>query len=269
MKVSLIQMNSQDDKAANLAQAERLITEAVQDDRPDFVVLPELFTYMGDDAEGSRAAAEAFPGGEAYVLMRNLARRFGVTLHAGSMLEHDDGRLYNTTVVFDGDGAELARYRKIHLFDIVTPGGESYRESDVMDRGGDIVSYVENGTRVGCTICYDIRFAELYRSLADVGAQVITIPSAFTLETGKDHWEVLCRARAIETQTYVLAPNQVGKHPEGNEMRACFGHSMVVDPWGHVLARARDKPGYISARLDFPYLASVRQGLPVHEHHVL
>ena len=138
-----------------------------------------------------------------------------------------------------------------------------------MSRGADIVSYDEDGIRIGCTICYDIRFAELYRALADTGAAVITIPSAFTMETGKDHWEVLCRARAIETQTYVLAPNQVGRHPEGNEMRACFGHSMVVDPWGHVLARAQDKPGFISARLDFPYMESLRQGLPVHEHHVL
>ena len=269
MKVSLIQMNSQDDKAANLAQAERLVTAAVEDDRPDFVILPELFTYMGSDVEGARAAAETFPGGEAYQLMRGLAARHGVTLHAGSMLEHDGGKCYNTTVVFDREGRERARYRKIHLFDIVTPGGESYRESDVIDRGADVVSYDEGGTRIGCTICYDIRFAELYRALADAGALVITIPSAFTMETGKDHWEVLCRARAIETQTYVLAPNQVGKHPEGNEMRACFGHSMVVDPWGQVLARAQDTPGFVSARLDFPYLASLRQGLPVHHHHVL
>ena len=269
MKVSLIQMNSQDDKAANLKQAERFVTAAVEDEHPDLVILPELFTYMSGDVEGSRVAAEIFPDGEAYNLMRRLAARLEVTLHAGSMLENDDGKYYNTSVVFDRDGAELARYRKIHLFDIVTPGGESYRESDVMDRGVDIVSYDEGGTRVGCTICYDIRFAELYRALADAGAAVITIPSAFTMETGKDHWEVLCRARAIETQTYVLAPNQVGKHPEGNEVRACFGHSMVVDPWGHVLARAQDKPGFITAKLDFPYLASLRQGLPVHEHHVL
>ena len=269
MKVSLIQMNSQDDKAANLEQAAQLVTAAVEVECPDFVILPELFTYMGDDVAGSRAAAETFPNGEAYNLMRGLAVRLGVTLHAGSMLENDDGNYYNTSVVFDRDGVELARYRKIHLFDIVTPGGESYRESDVMDRGADIVSYDEGGTRIGCTICYDIRFAELYRALADAGAAVITVPSAFTMETGKDHWEVLCRARAIETQTYVLAPNQVGKHPEGNEMRACFGHSMVVDPWGHVLARAQDKPGFISARLDFPYLESLRQGLPVHKHHVL
>ena len=269
MKVSLIQMNSQDDKAANLEQAERLVTAAVEEDHSDLVILPELFTYLSGDVEGERAAAERFPDGEAYNLMRGLAARFKVILHAGSMLEHDDGKYYNTTVVFDRDGAALARYRKIHLFDIVTPGGESYRESDAIERGGDVVSYDAGGARVGCTICYDIRFAELYRALADVGAAVITIPSAFTMETGKDHWEVLCRARAIETQTYVLAPNQVGKHPEGNDMRACFGHSMVVDPWGHVLARAQDKPGFITARLDFPYLASLRRSLPVHDHHVL
>ena len=269
MKVSLIQMNSQDDKAANLEQAERLVTAAVEEDNPDLVILPETFTYMSGNVEGERAAAERFPDGEAYNLMRGLAARLEVILHAGSMLEHDDGKYYNTSVVFDRDGSELARYRKIHLFDVVTPGGESYRESDVIARGGDVVSYDADGTRVGCTICYDIRFAELYRALADAGAAVITIPSAFTMETGKDHWEVLCRARAIETQTYVLAPNQVGKHPEGNDIRACFGHSMVVDPWGHVLARAQDKPGFITARLDFPYLASLRRSLPVHGHHVL
>ena len=269
MKVSLIQMNSQDDKAANLVRAERLVTAAVEEDRPDFVILPELFTYMGDDVEGSRAAAETFPDGEAYDLMRGLAARLEVTLHAGSMLEHDDGKYYNTTLVFDRDGAELARYRKIHLFDIVTPGGESYRESDVMNRGVDIVSYDKGGTRVGCTICYDIRFAELYRALADTGAAVITIPSAFTMETGKDHWRCSAALGRSKPRPTSSRPIRWESTPRATRCAPASAIAWVVDPWGHVLARAQDKPGFISARLDFPYLASVREGLPVHDHHVL
>jgi nitrilase len=269
LKVSLIQMNTRDDKAANLRQARELIEAAVREDRPDLVVLPETFTFMGGTLDRQRAAAETFPDGEAYRLVQGLAREHAVAIHAGSMIERDGDTYYNSTVVFDRQGAQIAHYRKIHLFDVVTPGGFEYRESAIFGRGNDIVTYGLDDVTVGCTICYDLRFAELYRALADAGAQVITIPAAFTLETGRDHWEVLCRARAIETQTYVLAPGQVGQHMDGNSPRACFGHSMVVNPWGHVVAQAPDRPGFITARLDFDYENEIRRNLPVQQHHVL
>jgi nitrilase len=269
VKVSLIQMNTRDDKASNLQQAKELIEAAVGETRPDLVVLPETFAFMGATEDRQRETAEEFPSGEAYRLMQDLASRHAVFIHAGSMIERVNDQYYNTTVVFDQTGKEVARYRKIHLFDVVTPGGLSYRESALLARGSDIVTYTIGKTKVGCSICYDIRFAELYRALAQAGAQIIVIPAAFTMETGKDHWEILCRARAIETQTYVLAPNQVGQYPSANSMRACFGHTMVVDPWGHIIAQAQDKPGFISARLDLPYLTEIRRDLPVHQHHVL
>lgn len=269
VKVSLIQMNTRDDKTANLQQASELIEAAVREDAPDLIVLPETFTFMGGTIERQRAAAETLPGGEAYNLIQSLARRHKVAIHAGSMIERDGETYYNTTVVFDRDGKEIARYRKIHLFDVTTPGGFEYRESAIFGRGKDVVTYTVNDISVGCTVCYDIRFAELYRALVDAGAQVITIPAAFTLETGRDHWELLCRARAIETQTYILAPGQVGHHMDGNSPRACYGHTLVVNPWGHVIAQAPDRTGFITARLDFDYQNEIRRNLPVREHHVL
>lgn len=269
MRVSLIQMNSIPDKDANLASAERLIEEAVAADRPDMVVLPEMFTYHGGTLPDRRANAEAIPGGRSYALLQGLARRHRVILHGGSMYERDGDAYYNTTVVFDRDGAELARYRKIHMFDVVTPDGTAYRESDTVARGGEVVDFKAGDVGIGLSICYDIRFGELYRELARRGVRIIAIPAAFTLQTGKDHWEVLCRARAIETQAYVLATGQVGSYPAGNETRWNWGHSMVVDPWGHIIAQAHDKVGFVSARLDLGYQDTIRQRLPVHQHHVL
>ncbi len=267
MKVSLIQMNSQENKSANLAQAERLIESAVADGRPDLVVLPEMFTYLGESGEAKRAAAETLPDGEAYALLRRLAARHRVVVHGGSLLEKDGEQYYNTTVAFDRSGAELARYRKIHLFDVVTPDGKSYRESATVGRGAEVVTYRTDDRTVGCTICYDLRFPELYQALAKKGAEIIMVPAAFTEATGKDHWEVLLRARAIETETYVLAAGQCGTYANGR--RANFGHSLVANPWGHVIAQAEDKPGYVTARLDFDYLSEVRQAIPVHQHKVL
>lgn len=267
MKVALIQMNSQDDKAANLAQARALIERAVAEERPDFVALPEMWTFLSEDDAAKRAAAEPVPGGEAYGLMQELAARHGIVLHGGSIIERNGDAVYNTTVVFDRDGRELARYRKLHLFDIVTPDGKAYRESATFTRGARVVTYDALGTRIGCSICYDVRFAELYLQLAKDGARVILVPAAFTLQTGKDHWEVLLRARAIETQTYVLAPAQWGRYAGGS--RACYGHSLVADPWGHVIAKAQDKVGYIAARLDLEEVARVRARMPCAEHRVL
>lgn len=267
MRAALIQMNSRDDKAENLREARRLIEAAVAAERPDLVVLPELFSYIGGTPESRRANAERIPGGPAYEAMAELAARHGIVLHAGSMLEAAGDKVHNTTVVFDRSGRELAVYRKIHLFDVVTPDGMAYRESDTVRPGEEVVTYEIDGVTVGCTICYDLRFAELFRRLRDAGADLIAVPAAFTLQTGRDHWEVLLRARAIETQTYVLAPGQVFGHDGGRKQ--CYGHSMVVNPWGHVIAQAPDTVGHIAATLDLGYLRRVRESIPVHAHHVL
>jgi deaminated glutathione amidase len=267
MKVALIQMNSQEDKGANLEQARRLIERTVAEEGPDLVALPEVFTHLGTDADAKRAAAEPVPGGEAYGLLQELAARHGVVLHGGSLIERDGEQLYNTTVAFDREGREIARYRKMHLFDIVTPDGSEFRESALFGRGARTVCYDALGTRIGCSICYDLRFAELYLQLARDGAKVIMVPSAFTLQTGKDHWEVLLRARAIETQTYVMAPAQWGRYAGGR--RASYGHSLICDPLGHVIARAQDGIGYVASRLDVDEVDRVRGRMPCSRHRVL
>ena len=279
MKISLIQMNTQERKDANLAQAERLIGAAVAEDRPDLVLLPEMFTMLSEDLEAKRANAETLPArdgsnaptGEAYGLLQRLAAQHRIHVHGGSLLERaketGGDKFFNTSVAFDRDGREVARYRKIHRFDVVTPDGKVYRESANIERGDEIVTYALDGHTIGCSICYDMRFPELYQALAKRGAEVIVVPSAFTLQTGKDHWEPLLRARAIETATYVLAAAQCGSFANGN--RAHYGHSLVADPWGHVIARAQDKVGFVTARLDFDYLRDVRARIPVHQHKVL
>ena len=270
MKVSLIQMNSVSDKAANLESARRLVDAAVRDEQPDWIMLPECFDYLGGTRDTKRAAAETLPGGPAYALMQELARTHRVFIHAGSMLERIEGeeRLHNTTVVFDRAGEEVARYRKIHMFDITTPEGVEYKESAAFKRGEAVVTYDCEGVTVGCAICYDLRFPALFQALADKGAEVIALPAAFTMATGKDHWEVLCRARAIETETYFCAAAQTGSFTQGNETRQTYGHSLVADPWGHVVARASDGPGSVAARIDPERVKRVRRMIPVAQHRV-
>ena len=274
MKISAIQMNTRSDKAVNLAEARRLAARAVERDRPDMVVFPEVFAFMGSSVADKRAAAEELPeaggdGGAAYETLREIAREHGVFVHGGSFVEKDGDRYFNTTIAFDREGAELARYRKIHLFDVTTPDGRSYRESDTFGAGREVVIYKAGDVTIGCSICYDLRFAELYRALAEAGADVMMVPAAFTLQTGKDHWEVLLRARAIETETYVVAAAQTGTYFEGNDERASWGHTMIVNPWGHILAQAGEGTGHASADIDLDYLKQVRARIPVANHRVL
>src|SRR4051794_5677709 len=270
MKVSLIQMNSINDKAANLAAARELIEKAVAEDKPDWICLPEVFDFMGGSRCDKFEAAEEIPGGPACSLCQELAAKHRVFIHAGSILEKGDGdgRIHNTTVVFDRDGREIARYRKIHMFDITTPDGVSYRESAAFAPGDSVATYECEGVTVGCAICYDLRFPDLFQALAEKGAEMIALPSAFTMQTGKDHWEVLCRARAIETETYFLAAAQTGSYTAGNEVRQSYGHSLVVDPWGHVVAQASDGVGVVSTRIDPQRVAKVRALIPVAQHKV-
>ncbi|MCG8508484.1 MAG: carbon-nitrogen hydrolase family protein [Rhodospirillales bacterium] len=266
MKVSLIQMNSGGDKAANLQSAKSLIEQAVAADRPDMVVLPEYFTHLASDVAARQASAEVLPDGETYRMLSGLAKDHGIYVHGGSLVERDGEDVYNTTVAFGRDGGELARYRKIHRFDVITPDGVEHKESASVGGGTEIVTYdIEGGVTVGCSICYDLRFPELYQALFKAGARIIMVPAAFMLLTGKDHWEVLLRARAIETTSYVVATGQFGTFETG----ACYGNSLVADPWGHVIARAKEQVGYVTAELDFDFQDGVRAKIPLADHKLL
>ncbi len=271
MRVSVIQMNQGSDKPANLASAEALIGAAVAADRPGLVSLPETWTNLGGGRDSRRAAAEVLPtpggeGGAAYELMRGLARRHGIFVHGGSMIEDGGEKLFNTTVVFNPAGEEIARYRKVHLFDIVAPDGTGYRESALYGAGEELVLFEAGRVRFGCTICYDMRFAEHYVALRRAGAEAILVPSNFTLQTGKDHWEVLLRARAIETQCWIIAAASHGQYEERGAARSVYGHSLVADPWGHVVAKCSDGVGWATARVDQALTARVRRDMPVLEH---
>jgi predicted amidohydrolase len=270
MKISLVQMNSVSDKPRNLEQARMLIERTVAEDNPDWIGLPEVWDFIGGSRRDKLAAAEELPGGPAWSLMRELAAKHRVFIHAGSLLEKVPGedRMHNTTIVFDRAGREIARYRKIHMFDITAPDGAAYRESAAFAAGDAVVTYDCEGITFGCSICYDLRFPYLFQALAEKGAQVIALPAAFTMQTGKDHWDVLCRARAIETETYFLAAAQTGPHMQGNETRHTYGHSLVADPWGHIVAKASDGVGTVSARIDPAQVARVRKMIPVAEHRV-
>lgn len=272
MRISVVQMTPGHVKARNIAQAETLIDAAVASDRPDILVLPEVWTCLGGDAAAKQDAAEALPsgeatGGDAYEFLRRKARQHGVFIHGGSILEKTADKLFNTTIAFDRAGHELARYRKIHLFDIVTPDGAGYRESATYGAGEEVVTYQAEGVTIGCAICYDLRFAELFLALRRAGAELIMLPAAFTLQTGKDHWETLLRARAIETQCWIAAAGTSGCHLDGGkEPRFTYGHSLVCDPWGHVVAKASDGQNWATARLDPNLTQRVRRDMPVLEH---
>jgi predicted amidohydrolase len=258
MKVAAVQLNSTADREANRAVADRL-TRAAAADGASLIVLPEKWTAMGSERE-LRAAAEPLDG-ETVKWARELARELAVDLVAGSILEVVPGqeKLANTSVHIDPQGEIQAVYRKLHMFDVEV-GGRSYRESELEQAGDEIVlSHTAGGVELGLSICYDLRFPELYRILAVLGARILAVPAAFTLATTRDHWETLLRARAIENQAFVIAANQVGAHPAGQESG---GRSMIVDPWGVVLAQAGDGAGHIVAELDLDRQLETRTRLP-------
>jgi deaminated glutathione amidase len=258
VRVAAVQLNSTADQAANLAVADRL-TRGAAADGATLIVLPEKWTAIGSD-EQSRAAAEPLDG-PSIGWARAIARELGIDLIAGSILERREGheRLANTSVHVDPSGEVRAAYRKLHMFDVEVDG-RRYRESELEEPGDEIVtSETADGVELGLSICYDLRFPELYRILAVRGARVLTVPAAFTLATTRDHWETLLRARAIENQAFVIAANQVGAHPTGAHSG---GRSMIVDPWGLVLAQAQDSEGYIVAELDLARQEEIRSRLP-------
>jgi predicted amidohydrolase len=259
LRVAACQLNSRGDRAANLAAAVEMLERAAASGA-DLAVLPEYVDYLGP------ASGEPEPepvDGSFGRLFADTARRLSMWVIAGSFHEvgPDPEHTYNTTLVFDRSGTLAGVYRKIHLFDIELAGRPevSYQESRRVAPGTEVVCVDVEGVRVGLSICYDLRFPELYRRLAVDGARVVVVPAAFTTHTGRDHWEVLLRARAIENQCYVVAAGQSGEHDPG---RSCYGHSMVVDPWGTVVAQAVDGPGLVVADLTLDRVERIRTELP-------
>ncbi|WP_420104366.1 carbon-nitrogen hydrolase family protein [Bosea sp. (in: a-proteobacteria)] len=266
MKVALVQMNAGADKAANIARARRLIDRAVREEQPDLVLLPECFAFYGGSREQQIASAEPCPGGQAYAMLQDAAVRHRVFIHAGSVNERAGDTVHNSTIVFDRDGREVARYRKIHMFSITAPDGVAYDEAWLYGAGSQIVTYDLDGVTVGCTICYDLRFPELFQALVDRGAKIIAVPAAFTLQTGKEHWEPLLRARAIETQCFILAPAMEGAYEEDGATHHTYGHSLVVEPWGTVIARRGLGDGIVAARLDMAEIDAARSRIQLASH---
>ena len=278
MRISVIQMSPGSVKADNIAQAERLIDGCVASDRPDLIVLPEVWSCLGGDRQTRFDAAETLPApgssdraGDAFECLRRAAVTHGIHVHGGSIGERDGDRLLNTSLLFDPAGRLVARYSKIHLFDIVTPNGVGYRGSDLYRAGSDVVTATISGPfetlRIGLAICYDLRFAELFHRLRVDGAELIVLPAAFTAETGQAHWEPLLRARAIETQCWLAAAGTVGTHHDSTgRQHQTYGHSMVIDPWGVVTATASSGAGWATGRLDREHLRRIRSNMPVMDH---
>ncbi|MDQ3721215.1 MAG: carbon-nitrogen hydrolase family protein [Actinomycetota bacterium] len=259
MRAAAVQLNSTEDRTRNLERADRLTREAAADGA-QLIVLPEKFNVLGEH-DALQAGAERLGDGPSMSWARDTARELGIDLVAGSIVERREGRdkLSNTSVHVGPDGSVRAAYRKIHMFD-VTVGGQDYRESEGEEAGDEIVlSDLAGGLPVGLTVCFDLRFPELYRILAVRGARVVTVPSAFTQATGEaGHWEVLLRARAIENQAFVVAANQVGFAGD----KQSFGASMIVDPWGEILARVTSGEAFAAADLDLARQEETREQLP-------
>jgi len=264
MRVGVVQMTSVDDVARNLAAAADLLAEAA-DRGAQLVALPENFAYLR--REGLPVPCAQGLDGEIAGFLRERARQHGIWLLGGTLPERisGDSRIHNTSLLVDPQGEISAVYRKIHLFDVDlrASGGDAFVESSTVAPGKDVVVAETPFGGLGLSVCYDVRFPELYRRMAEVGARFLAVPSAFTPETGKDHWEVLLRARAIENQAFVLAPAQCGRHSESRES---YGRSMIVDPWGLVLAQLGDHPGVAVADCDPERLEQTRASVPALRH---
>jgi len=256
-----VQLSSTEDKSANLRSVTRLVEQAAAQDAR-LIALPEMFNCLGR-FDAIVAQAEAIPGPTSQT-MSDLARRLGIFLLAGSIAESaPSGKAYNTSLLFGPGGELLASYRKMHLADVDLPGQVTLKESRWILPGEDVVATPTACGTIGHATCFDLRFPELFRALLDAGTQVALVPSAFTLQTGRDHWDILLRARAIENQMFVIAPNQCGTHtPE----LATYGHSAIIDPWGTVLASLGDEEGIALAEIDLARVSEIRTRLPALQH---
>lgn len=264
MRVAALQLNSTPDMDHNLSRARALIQEAASQGA-QLIALPEHFAYLGPEDLKPPSAQPL--DGPLVSEFEDLARKLGVFLLLGSFPELTPGesRPFNTSVLLSPQGEILASYRKMHLFDVDLDQGPRYRESQFIQAGTELAVVPLPGTpfTAGLAICYDLRFPELFRALTAQGMDLLLLPAAFTLATGRDHWEVLIRARAIENQCYVIAPAQWGQHSPG---RRSFGRALIVDPWGLILAQAPDGEGVIYARLDHDRLQRLRRELPCLRH---
>jgi len=266
-KVGVVQMTSTADVEANLERTEQCVGQAAEDGAK-LVLVPECFAYLGPE-DGKLEIAEPLPeGGPILSRMQALARALGVDVVLGGFWERgeDPKKVRNACVHVDASGQVKAIYRKIHLFDVDLPDGTRLMESETVERGSEPVVTDAPFGKLGLSVCYDLRFPELYRRLVDDGAIALAVPAAFTLTTGKDHWHVLLRARAIEAQSYVLAAAQTGHH---YGRRNSYGHALIVDPWGTVLAEHGEGQGAVVARIDTDVVERVRRGLPSLKHRVL
>jgi predicted amidohydrolase len=253
-----IQLDSQQNKSENLKTIAEFIDEAASKNAK-LIGLPETMTYIGVDEEIKRNAEPI--GGETTQLLCEKSKKYGIWLHGGSFYELVEGqeKVYNTTLLINPKGEIAAKYRKIHLFDVEVDSGPCIKESNALLSGGEIVVAKTDLGNIGLSICYDIRFSEIYRIMAMQGAHVVFSPASFTLFTGRDHWEPILRTRAIENGYYVIAPGQIGK----KAMVQTNGKTMIVDPWGNVIAKASDYPSVIIAEIDIQRVDSVRKQIPV------
>lgn len=260
-----VQMNSLPDLDKNLAQAEDLIDLAVRQGA-ELICLPENFSFLGDETAKFAHAEAIAQGSEKF--LKTMAQRYQVTLLGGGFpVPAPTGKVYNTALLIGPNGEELSRYEKVHLFDVNLPDGNTYQESEAVSPGGQLPSVYPSKDlgHLGLSVCYDVRFPELYRHLSQMGAEVLFIPAAFTAYTGKDHWQILLQARAIENTCYVIAPAQTGKH---NSRRQSHGHAVIIDPWGIILADAGEQPGVAIASIEPSRLEQVRRQMPSLQHRV-
>jgi deaminated glutathione amidase len=265
MRVAVCQMRSGDDVSTNLAAAQALLEEA-SESGADLAVLPECFAYLGPQSR-VRDVAEALPEGPSTSMLAGVARERRMWILGGSIYERDGDRIHNTAPLFDRTGELVARYRKIHLFDVLLDGQPPFRESATFVPGTELVTHPVEDMRIGLSICYDLRFPELFRGLMALGTELFALPAQFQHLTGVVHWELLLRARAIENQCFVAAAAQWGEFGSPEESRRSYGHSMIVGPWGDVLVPAPEEgSGVWTAELDLAELRRVRKVLPALEH---